>query len=253
MKLGISNLAWNGEENLEKLLPVFRENCIETVEIVLAKYIDWELLDVSRVLNVIRYLQDSGLDVTSTQSIFFNSNVSSFGGKEFSQHLEKVSRVCYELGISRIVLGAPGMRTLESCLELGNQFAHIDGILSNNNQTLLLEPNSRLYGGHYFYTVGEIVSFLDTYSFTNIETMVDTHNCILEGDDPAEVYTKYLSRIAHIHISEINLGDIISSDTHRGLANALKNTEYSGLVVYEAKPSTNLITSIELFNKLYNI
>jgi sugar phosphate isomerase/epimerase len=83
--------------------------------------------------------------------------------------------------------------------------------------------------------------------------MIDTHNIILENENLAKNFLLHSDLIYHIHISEDNLGDFLESEDHNELAKTLKNNNYSNLLIYEAKPSLNLKSSIELFNKTYNI
>jgi len=68
------------------------------------------------------------------------------------------------------------------------------------NQTLLIEPNGKLYGGTFFHKIDEIVNFIDASKFTNIATMVDTHNSILENQSPLSNYTTYKNYVQHVHV-----------------------------------------------------
>lgn len=253
MKLGVSNLAWDDNISLDDLIVLFKDNNVNYIEIILSKYIDWNKIDLTKITKFVSYIKDNGLNILSTQSIFFNSNVNNFHDVNFKHHIKKVSDICLNFGIEFIVLGAPTMRTFEVNLGLVKQFTYIDKILANNNQILLLEPNSKKYNGNYFYTVNEIVNFINKNNFTNIKTMVDTHNVLLEEEIPSKNFLTYSDLIHHIHVSEYNLGDFSESDNHNELAKVLKDNNYSNLLIYEAKPSSNLIRSIELFSKTYNI
>jgi hypothetical protein len=89
--------------------------------------------------------------------------------------------------------------------------------------------------------------------FSNISSMIDIHNSLLEGEYPSTQLKIYQNIIQHIHVSEIGLGDFIESTTHNNMAKSIKHINYNNLVIYESKPSTNLIKSIKSFNKIYNI
>lgn len=253
MKLGVSRLAWDDNIPLNDLISLFKDNNIGYIEIILPKYINWDKIDLTKLDDFISYVKDKGLNVLSTQSIFFNSNVKSFHDVGFNHHVQKVSDICSYFGIQSLVLGAPTMRDFQIDLGLTNHFSYIDKILADKNQILLLEPNSRKYDGNYFYTVNEIVDFINQHNFTNIKTMIDTHNILSEKEIPTENYLKYSDMIYHVHVSEDDLGDFTVSNQHDDLARALKLQNYQGLIIYEAKPSTNLKLSIELFSKTYNI
>jgi sugar phosphate isomerase/epimerase len=253
MKLGVSNLAWDNNINLDDLIVVFKNNNINYIEIVLSKYIDWNKINLTKLNKFISYVKDNGLDILSTQSIFFNSNINNFHDVNFKYHIQNVSNICSNFGIKFIVLGAPTMRTSKINLGLIKQFTYIDKVLANNNQILLLEPNSKKYNGNYFYKISEIVDFINKNNFNNIKTMIDTHNILLEGENLLKNFLTYSSLIHHIHISEDNLGDFLESENHNELAKVLKYNNYSNLLIYEAKPSLNLTNSIELFSKTYSI
>ncbi len=76
------------------------------------------------------------------------------------------------------------------------------------NCVLCIEPNSKYYGGEYFFTIKEIVNFITLNNFCNIKTMVDTHNLLLENQNIEESIYNFKDHIKHIHISEINLSEI---------------------------------------------
>jgi sugar phosphate isomerase/epimerase len=176
-----------------------------------------------------------------------------FHSKNFIEHFKKVIDICNKIKISKLVLGAPSLRTSKINFGLSNNFHYIDDLLKKYNQILLLEPNSKIYKGNYFHTVDEIIDFISYHSFSNIKTMIDTHNIILEKQDPSDIFIKNQSYIDHIHVSEKDLGDFKESPEHDKLSKTLKDSKYDGLVIYESKPSLNLLKSITLFSKTYNL
>jgi sugar phosphate isomerase/epimerase len=252
MRLGISNLAW-GDLKTPDLIPMLIGNNIKYIEVVLPKHINWNNANLTELQKFHDHLEYNGILIKSTQSIFFNSGIDNYYDDGFVNHIVKVSDICREIGVTHLVLGAPNMRKNEDPVGLGNKFSYIDNVVRENNQILLLEPNSRIYGGNYFYKVDEIVRFIDEIKFSNIRTMIDTHNIILEGEDPTDVFLKYREYIKHVHVSEANLSGFISSNRHKELAKTLKENEYSGLIIYEAKPTLNLVDEIKNFSKTYNI
>ena len=252
MKLGISNLAWSDTEQLKKICCLLENNHISYIEVVLPMHLEWESCDLAILHAFVETVNDRGLEIVSTQAICHGTSLTGFTGKDFVEHVGKVSNICKQVGVDRLVLGAPKLRSKESIDTLPETFKYIDQMIGDNNQTLLIEPNSRLYGGAFFYRVEEIVNFIRTNQLTNTRTMVDTHNCLLENEHPAVAYEAYRDYIKHIHVSEQQLGSFISSNAHIELATLLRQLNYKGLVVYEAKPSRDLKTDLELFVKAYN-
>jgi len=248
MKLGVSNLAWG---NID--YSILKQNNINYIEIILPKFIDWDNINLTKVKHFITNNTEHNINVLSTQSILFNSKVNSFHDVNFTTHIKKIIDICNEIKIDKLVLGAPSLRKGKLDVGLADNFHYINEILKESNKILLLEPNSKEYKGNYFYTIKEIANFITQNNFSNIKTMIDTHNILLENEDPSEMFRMYQPLIKHVHISEQNLQDFTYSNTHVELAKTLKELNYNDLVIYEAKPSINLKTSIELFNKTYNI
>jgi sugar phosphate isomerase/epimerase len=249
MGLGVSNLAWDGNIDLINL----KQNNINNIEIILPKYISWEDSDLTSLNSFINSASEIGLNILSTQSIFFNSPVNSFLDKEFVSHIKKVIEICAQIKVSKLVLGAPLIRKSQVNLDLISNFRNIDDMLRQYNQTLLLEPNGKIYKGNYFYTVKEIIDFILCNKFSNIKTMIDTHNIILENQTPSQIFNENFQHIDHIHVSEFGLKDFTPSKNHTELAKAIKYSGYNGLIIYEAKPSLNFMESIKLFTQTYNI
>ena len=249
MKLAVSELAWpDSISNLELL----SELGINYIEAVIPKHVDWESIDLTEFKYFIDNLKLYNIDVKSTQSITYNCNLNSFANENFTQHLRKVLDICYQTDINTIVLGAPKLRNQYNNQQLSLIFKQIDSILKHNNQILLLEPNSKIYNGEYFFTVDEIVNFIDMNNFTNIKTMIDTHNIILEGQDPSEIFLKYQSHIKHIHVSENELSNLKDSIQHNKLSQVLHDHNYDGLIVYECIKTATLLGDIKLFSYIYN-
>jgi sugar phosphate isomerase/epimerase len=251
MKLGISNLAWNNNEEFENIIPVLKENNINYIEIVFPKHLEWDNSNyhLDAFMNII---EKNNLKTLSTQSIFFNSNINSFYDEGFLKHLELVSNLSKQIGVNKLVLGSPNMRINKNYNKLSEIFNEVDKLMLNKNLTLLLEPNSKVYNGEFFHTVKEIISFIKAGDFQNIKTMIDTHNILLENENPVIIFNQYKDYINHIHISEEKLSSFIESDNHNDLSELLSNSGYNGLIIYEVKPTNQLKKDIELFSKTYN-
>ena len=251
MKLGISNLAWDNNTECEQLIPVLKDNNINYIEIVFPKHLEWNnpYHKLDAFMNII---EKNNLKILSTQSIFFNSNVNNFYGEGFLKHLELVSNLSKEIGVNKLVLGSPNMRIDKNYDLLFKTFEEADKLMLNKNLTLLLEPNCKLYKGEFFHTVSEIVDFIKTNNFKNISTMIDTHNILLENENPVIIFNQYKDYIKHIHISEEKLDSFIESDNHNALSELLTTSEYNDLIIYEAKLTPQLKKDIKLFSKTYN-
>lgn len=252
MKLGISELAWSVNDDIDKILNCLNTNNIDCIELVIPKHSEWMPINISKLQTIQYMINCCNIEVLSTQSVLFNSNVKIIDNINFVTHMERLIDTCITMGIKKIVLGSPRTRIGFNLNQLGNAFCILDKKIANSNVTILIEPNSQQYGGEYFFTLDEIVKFLDQHNFKNIKTMIDTHNIILENQNPKDEFIKYKKYIDHIHVSEIGLESFKESETHYQLAETLHEHHYSGLVVYECNQSTNLFNDIKSFTNIYN-
>jgi len=252
MRLSVSNLAWDfNDENF--VLPLFVKNNITSIEGVLSKIGKWEDLTEETLKCYLEKLHLIGIDIPSIQSIFYGVKINGIGDTDiFYKHVEKLISICKILGTKIMVFGSPSMRRGVSSEKLSEIFKHVDTLLQDTNIILIIEPNSKIYGGEFFYDLDEIVNFIIENKLKNIKTMVDTHNLILEGFDPSVEYVKHINFISHIHISEVNLFSIEKSETHVKFYETLKINEYEGLITYETNKPSNIIKDVEVFVSLYN-
>lgn len=224
MKFGITNLSWKQEDHFfvsDKL------NNFDYFETVFSR-------------------RNSGI-YYSTQSIFYGSSIKSFADKDIVKYLNYVIDECFKCGIRIIVFGSPSLRKGDKNILL-DIFDSIDNKLRDNKIYLCVEPNSSYYGGEYYFSIDEIVSDIKKYS--NIKTMIDTHNLILENESVIEQYKKYSEYIKHIHISEKDLMPIKDWDSYSNFIDFLKNECYNYGLTYELKPPKNIFKESKLFLNL---
>jgi sugar phosphate isomerase/epimerase len=253
MILGISNLAWEKQENLQ----VFRELQklgITHIEGVPSKIADWSELTTDTIRQYKQELTYQKINITSMQSIFYKVECSGIDEVEvILAHFTKLISYSKILGVHILVFGSPQLRkvTESSNSSLVQIFTKLDSILDNTGITVVIEPNAKIYGGQFFNTVEEIVLFIQNNKLRNIRTMVDTHNILLEGQNPLVVFSKYFSYIKHIHISEVNLQPIANQEFHKNFANTLKSSTYAGGVTYELLPCKELAKELKTFIEIY--
>ena len=63
MKLGVSNLAWDDNINLNNLITLFKNNNINYIEIILSKYVDWNKINLNKLNQFVSCVKDNGLDI----------------------------------------------------------------------------------------------------------------------------------------------------------------------------------------------
>jgi sugar phosphate isomerase/epimerase len=253
MKLSISNLAWDFSEN-NIIFKSLKEHNINRIEGVLTKINSWENLTIEQIKNFKNILNEYDFKMESIQSIFYGITCEGLHDTEkIVNHIKKLILFCEILETKILVLGSPSLRKKikNNQSQLSETFLNIDRILKNTNIELLIEPNTKSYGGEYFYNLNEIVNFIQKNNFCNINTMIDTHNLVLEGYDPSTEYIYYKNYIKHIHISEQNLLPITNIDLHKKFSETLRYDNYEHIITYEINKTDTFIDNVKNFVNLY--
>ncbi len=253
MNLSVSNLAWDLEEN-PKIFKKLNELEIKQIEVAITKISSWDTLTDNILYEYKELLSINSLSVKSLQSIFYNTNVSSLEDTTgVLSHIEKLIHISKILGVNVLVFGSPSLRKKFNNYELTIKelFLKIDNLLEGSGVELSIEPNSKVYGGEYFFTVNEIVEFIRENNFKNIRTMIDTHNIILEGQDPIEMFNTYYDDINHIHISEKQLKPFTINDLHVTFAEVIRDKKYNKTLTYEVLKHEDFINSLSDFSLNY--
>jgi sugar phosphate isomerase/epimerase len=248
MRLALSNLAFE-YDNIDDVSKILSDNNINSIEMVFTKISEWGTLTDVKIKNLKDYLDKKNITIKSAQSLFYGIICDNINNEKIViPHFIKLVELSKKLGIEVLVLGSP---TLRKNSPLNSIFTEIDNILNDTGIELSIEPNSKVYGGDYFYSIDEIVSFIRSNNFNNIKTMIDTHNIILEDGNPIKILEDNFKYINHIHISEYGLVPIQNNQFHNEFSKKLKDIEYDGVVTYELMNSTDLKNEIKMFSHLY--
>jgi D-psicose/D-tagatose/L-ribulose 3-epimerase len=254
MKLAVSNLAWDFQEN-QKIFDYLKELNIRYIEGVISKLGNWEDLNVDKIREFKQILDKEGLKVCSIQSIFFNyASEGLHDTPRIISHIKTLTEYCQILGVKVMVLGSPNLRVISDDLQnkLSKTFIEIDSVLDGTGIELSIEPNMTQYGGKYFHSLNEIVDFIISNQLVNVKTMIDTHNLILEGYNPIHELIKFEKFINHIHVSEQNLTPLKDLQFHKSFAQTLKDINYKKIVTFEVKKWENTFDTFKEFNKIYS-
>lgn len=254
MNLAVSNLSWDFSQN-DEIFEGLHKHGIRYVEGVLSKLGSWDSISTEDLKKFKSKLGKHGLEMKSIQSIFYNQE--SLGLHDFDSNVTHVKRLIdfsQILGVKVMVLGSPNLRVVEHDVKtkLSDTFKKMDRLFDSTGIELLIEPNTKNYGGHYFHNLTEIVDFIESNNLQNIKTMIDTHNLILEGYNPNSEFMKFREFIKHIHISEPELLPLKDMDFHRSFSKLLKDQGYSDVITYELKPTENLLDTIHEFKQIYS-
>jgi sugar phosphate isomerase/epimerase len=253
MKLAVSNLAWDKQDN-QKTFDLINELDITYIEGVLSKIDEWDNLNEDRIQSYSNELKSHNISINSIQSLFFNVKCDDISNVEvILDHFQKLINYSKILSVNILVFGTPSLRKKINGWEsyLIEVFTKLDSMLIGTGIEVLIEPNSKIYGGDFFHRISEISDFILDNDLKNIKTMIDTHNLILEGDDPINELEKYYHLISHIHISEENLMPISNQLYHTKFSNKIKTIGYNKIITYELKKCDNLRNTLEVFASIY--
>lgn len=248
----VSDLSWN--LNSEKTYSMMSNCGVTGVECVFSKINSWENLQESEIYSYKNKIESYGLIPYSAQSLFYGINTSLQNKNEIINHFERLIFYSKILNLKFLVFGSPNLRKISKNWEnnLVQIFEAIDDKLNNTNIKVLIEPNARVYGGEFFNTLPEIVTFIKRYKFNNIGTMFDLHNIELELFEPVSFLKEYIDLIEHVHISEQKLAPLQNYQKHKLISKTLKELNYNSGITYEVASSEMTLNSIPFFSEIYS-
>lgn len=253
MKLSLSNFAWDNYDT-ELVFTELKKIGINSIEGVLTKLNDWDNLTTDEILNYKNLLDSYGISIMSLQSLFYNVKCDSILDEiNFINHFKKLIEFSKLLSINVLVFGSPSLRKKREGWEksISKTFKQLDSLLEGTGVQISIEPNAKVYGGEYFFNLLEIIDFITSNNLKNIKTMIDTHNIILEGQDPINQFKTYHDKINHIHISENKLSPIKDLIFHSKFSSVLKEIKYDGIITYEVMKCENIMDSVKKFYEIY--
>jgi len=250
MNISISNLAWDLKD-LDQCLIALKKHNIHHIEGIFTKIKDWDNIKHIDIISYANKFKENNVSISSFQSIFYQTKILDFKNyKETAAHLSNVIEMASISNAKILVLGSPKLRKQGSLKELKKSLDLVDNLLEEKNIFLCIEPNCKLYGGSYFYSLKEICSFIETNKYKKIKSMIDTYNLLQEGFNLIEEYKLYNDYIYHIHFSEESLNEIINPKKYIDFISEIKYS-YDRLVVYEFKHFNNFDNAIKTFSNLF--
>lgn len=251
MKIAISNIAWNVQED-ESILKLLKKYSIPGVEIAPTKIWRNPTEESYKTINKYRkYWEKNGISVPSTQSILFgHPELLIFGNTDernaTSTYLEKMIRVSAQLGARIIVFGSPKNRNRFNinkvrALNIASDFFFkIATISKKYNIFFCIEPNPIEYGTNFINNTDEAIELVKNVNHPNFRLHLDSGTMTVNGENVEKAMTDGFLYLKHFHISEKNLGPIGGGKTdHEKIVNILRALKYKHWVSIEMRGMEN--------------
>ena len=257
MKLSVSNIAWNEDED-EAVLTLLSSLGAKGIEIAPTKlWPDWEGASAEAAQKAAAALKARGFAVPALQAILFGKPDLKVFGSEKSQtelldHIEHVAAIAQGFDAAVLVFGSPKNRDPgdlgeEEAYRRGADFFHRAGERCKPYSVeLCLEPNPKHYACNFMTSWRDVVRMAKAVNHPNIGIHLDVACIALEGDDPVEAVEACAGDICHYHATEPELGDFENAQMpHDKIGAALRAQNYDNWISIEMRRSENPLKSIE--------
>jgi D-psicose/D-tagatose/L-ribulose 3-epimerase len=251
MRLAVSNIAWNPDED-EEISGLLRRYDVDAIDIAPAKYFpDPANTSEPDALSVRRWWQDKGIEITGMQALLFGTEGLNVFGPAATQdamlaHLGAVCRIGGFLGATRLVLGSPrnrdrtGLSDDETETRATAFFRRLGDIAAAEGVIVCLEPNPPRYGANFMIDSAETARTVTTVDHPAIRMQLDSGAMTINAEDPAAVLSEYANLIGHIHASEPDLVPLGDGGTdHADVFKALSATLPGHIVCIEMVATEN--------------
>lgn len=259
MRMSISNIAWDTEEN-ELVIPLLKKMGLAEIEIAPTKF--WERpLEISdlEVETLKNEWLSKGISFVAMQSLLFGqSHLNLFASEESRQmmllYLSGIISLAGKLGVDSLVFGSPKNRIAGSLsyreqMEIAVPFFNELGtVAERSGVTFCIEANPKQYGCDFITNTEEAISLVHEVGNPGFRLHLDAGAMAINEEDiylSIERSTPYLQ---HFHISEPYLNLVGSGATdHKQISRALKALGYENYVSIEMKNNLlpNNLDSVE--------
>lgn len=231
MRLAISNIAWDVEED-EAVATLLGRHQIDAIDIAPGKYFprpgEATPSDMQRVRS---WWGERGIEITGMQALLFGTSGLNVFGDEASRralldHLAGVARIGGGLGATRIVFGSPKNRDREGVDDQTTRsiardfFGQLGDIAATEGVLFCLEPNPACYGANFMLDSSETAEIVRLIDHPAIRMQLDTGALAINEEQPEAVLASHASLIGHVHASEPQLLPLGDGDADHQAAGA---------------------------------
>lgn len=256
MKLAFSNIAWDAAEE-SQVLDILSEAQISGLEIAPTKlWPNWDGATAIAARQIGEQYRKAGFIVPALQAILFDRpNLTLFGDHAVRaallEHIETVADIAAGLGARTLVFGAPrnrdpGNLSPEDAMTAAvSVFRKAGALCAAHGVWLGIEANPPIYECRFITRWFEAAELVRRCDSPGVRLHLDAACTALAGDDLAEAVAATADILAHVHISEPQLGSFENPHVdHIGFGMALRRAGYDGWCSVEMRRSGNPLTAL---------
>ena len=259
MKLSISNIAWNLQDE-RVILQYLVKKGFSGIELAPTKIVgDAPYKKTAEAKTYAQnLLNEYGLRVSSMQSIWYGKSEKMFASETERQILLQYTKdallFAEAIECHNLVFGCPKNRSINSENDVDTAldfFEEIGNFAYEHNTVLALEPNPIIYGTNFMNTTQEAIDICRRVNSKGIGINFD-FGTLIQNEENILVCLENLDIISHIHISEPYLEIIKPRTTHRELVRTLKQNGYKHYVSIEMKEQsmTDVLKTIDYLQEV---
>jgi len=261
MKLIISNLSWNSDENY-KIINIIKKLDIKNIEISANKIFNnnYTLKNIKKNQH---FWRKEKIKFYSMQSILFNTkNAYLFGNitqqKIFYNEIKKKIYLCKKIGVKVIVFGSPynkkifSERNLDSLNKIAyNTFKKISKICKKYKIYFCIEANPKIYNCEYLNYTKDAIRLVKRINSKFFKLNLDLGTIIENNETSKNIIEDHIKLIGHVQISVPYLKDIMPhKKTVVNFIKELKRNNYQKYISIERLPVYDNINNLEKTIKL---
>jgi D-psicose/D-tagatose/L-ribulose 3-epimerase len=245
VKLGISNIAWNREED-DVVVAALRKHGVTALEVAPTKLWDDPFSVKDKDLDSYgQKVADAGIEIVALQSLLYGHPKlclfdSDDARSEALSHLAKMCRFAAQLGAKVLVFGSPknrarGTMPIAEALPIATDFFRALGnTAANEGVCVCIEPLPASMGCDFINDVAEAKTLLGNVQSPGFGLHLDASSMHTNCEDYECVIAKSIGLVRHFHISEVGYGPFGSTEVdHPRLGAALRSNHYQHTVSIE--------------------
>lgn len=247
MKLSVSNIAWQAEEDAAayNLMKRYGYSGLEIAPTRILPENPYNQIDtVNKWTNDIK--TNYGFIIPSMQSIWFGRQEKIFGTEEERQVLldytKKAITFAEAIGCNNLVFGCPRNRNLPDAANAETAvgfFRELGNYAARHSTVIGMEANPAIYGTNYINDTPSAFQLIEEVNCEGFKLNLDV-GTMIQNDESVDELAGKVRLINHVHISEPGLKPIVKRQLHQELKEILITEKYQGFISIEMGKAENL-------------